>query len=400
MTDRLELMFKQLSETPLVAPTGRSARDRGRQRRHRALARNVGVALAAAAVAAVAIAPSTVLGPPNPSGGNQPGAGGGIAAPRLVAAGQVTPSFPFTPSYLPAGLTQSPRLSHDPGGRYYLAAWDPGRPRTDGLESGLSVTTNDRPINDMQAEERGVPITVLGRPGIYRAQSHSISWTDASGTWLRVDGFSDGTHDYGSRVELLRVAEGLHRIQLSGPELFRFALVPAGFHLLEFSDSAPIGPSVTLGAGTSTPQPQQSVAPPGSCLACNQVGDAAAVQITALRAVKETDSRAVTVSVGKRSGRLVKAAGMYDLIVPISATTRLQILAPAAAWTEENLLRFAAGVTYAGPTPYGEPAGIVWHPLPSSTEHQTSGSPIRWMETRGSIAWKEGSIRWKANYRQ
>jgi hypothetical protein len=77
--------------------------------------------------------------------------------------------------------------------------------------------------------------------------------------------------------------------------------------------------------------------------------------VSARRASIMTDDHGQPIRVGNRSGWLLEQGGRYVLMLKLSATVRLNVSTPAGGlWSEEQLRRFASGITYHGPTPRAE----------------------------------------------
>jgi hypothetical protein len=300
--------------------------------RRQALRQRAGLAVVAVAalVAGLVVVPSVVLGRTQPSAGTS--IGSGVAAPTafLVGAPRLAPSFPLTPSYLPAGVKRQPEQGKEPGSSYVsYVSTKGGWPAVD-----LQVFSIRPPADGLV---KAIPATVQGRPGeLVLDQKHlyvSVTWLARPGRWISVT----GSNRWATRDGVLRVANGLLDQPLAGAPAFRIALAPAGFILDGFAPN-----SVSLAPSAGRPKPPQS--------------DPRTITVSVNRASARTDGHGKRVSVGNRSGWLTTTrAGEYSLVLKLSATTRLEIVTPVAApWNEEELGRFAAGVTYLGPVP---PAG-------------------------------------------
>lgn len=196
----------------------------------------------------------------------------------------------------------------------------------------LTVTTKPR---TQLPDVAPVPVTVQGRPATFRQEavgSASVTWLQKPGQCVNVRGGNDGVHDWGTRAEVLRIAEGLRDTAMPGQPAFTVALAPADFVLAAFGDTY-----VTLGPRAGRPDPQSD--PTAIVIAAHYVSAGA-----------HSDGKPVTI--GKFSGWLAEREGRYTLVLKLSATTRLQIETPSTGpWTENTLARFASGVSYKGSTP-------------------------------------------------
>lgn len=300
-----------------------------------AVRQRIGVAVAvAAAVAVVAAVPSVIRATRNSSAPVVANSGKPTTGPTpettddfLVKAPAVTPTFPMTPSYLPPGLPKR-SIGMTPGDLLQLVYTDGQPSSAHGITLEISPQESNPTGEASEIDPNLITVTavrVRGQPGtMHVAKDGSIGWVQwqrKPGQWASVA--ASGRWSNGST--LLRVAQGLRDKPLGGTPVFTVALAPRGYQLVL---NEPYG--VTL-AGPDAPDQQLAVY---------------AVRSNPLNGA----GRPVTV--GKNTGWLAKRDGEFLLVVRISASTYLSVTAPAqAAWNEDRLTRFAAGVEYLGPQP-------------------------------------------------
>lgn len=296
-------------------------------RRHRRAAtrHRAGLALAAAAtVAAVSLVPTVMHRQPR----HESAIGAAVAGSSgfLVGAPPTAPSFPLTPSYLPAGVKRQALLTHQPGSSF--ASYESRRPGRDGPLTGVEIAVlSVRP--PAQPGSTPVVVTVQGRPAFLTLQPNmktaAVTWLSAPGRWTQVT----GGNEWSTRAVVLAVANGLRERPWSASAEFRIAAAPAGLVLVEFH---PAG--ITLG-------------PPGSGPDSRNV-----VTVAARHPSSQTDGHGSPVKVGGRTGWLMKQQGRYDLVLQLSPIARLEVTTPAGGgWTEAELRHFAGGISYTGPAP-------------------------------------------------
>ncbi len=323
-----DLLHRRAAAVPvdvslLAAVTRRHSRAATKHRAELALA-------AAATVAAVSLVPTVMHRQPTPPRAESAvGAAVVRSSGFLVGAPPTAPSFPLTPSYLPAGVKRQARLSHQPGSSY--ASYESARGGRDGPLSGVDVAVlSVRP--PAQPGLTPIAVTVQGRPAFLTLQPNmkyaSVTWLPAPGRWVQVTGLNE----WSTRAVVLAVANGLRERPWSASAEFRIAGAPAGSVLVEFHAGG-----ITLGPRGSGPDSRDSVT------------------VAARRPSSQTDGHGSPVKVGSRPGWLIKQRGRFDLVLQLSPAARLEVTTPAGgAWNEAELRRFAGGITYTGLTPRAE----------------------------------------------
>jgi hypothetical protein len=223
-----------------------------RSSRRRQRRQVVGVGIAAAGVIAVVLTATTVVGGMADTGGDPaPPASVGAApptspaasAPLVPASDLELPDFPFTPGWIPPGVT-GPYYHHLPFGeageglRSYLSSLDHYDPATGLPALRVEVTDQDYGLtldkledlsDDVDEDETGVgpPIpltrqaaTVRGKDAVLLSNQTTayLSWQHSDEQWVLVSG--------GPAQDVIRYAEELDELPFPARTPFAFEVLP------------------------------------------------------------------------------------------------------------------------------------------------------------------------------
>jgi hypothetical protein len=329
MDDLAEDLRQVFAEEAEHAPPGLSllatTHARYRRRSRRQVVGRGGV-IVAAAVAATALGASLLASP----AGTMTAAGqatptqstatptstptqGGL---RFVpATSQPTVSFPFSPTFVPAGLPKAAVFRVDIGD--YL---------------GHHGQANDRHWIHVQ-QHAGPPdltkvpllppgakpqnVTVRGRAGKLVTSSSNgtplfyLYWSEQGSTWLSVEALGV------SRTDVIHYADGLQAKELAHTEAFHFGLLPTGMHIRESLHWS----EVLAGASASDPE----------------IG-------VAVNLSGQLPNTGEAVRVGSHNGRLTSGGENLELQVQIGPSVILVVILPPDT-SKTDAIAFAAAIT-------------------------------------------------------
>jgi hypothetical protein len=302
---------------------------RARQRGRRRLLANAAVAVVAVVagtgiVSAVAGHGTDALRTPSPLARE-----GDPASDPLVAGREPALQFPYSPGWLPAGVTATPQLSLGDSG--LQASWPDATPGRDGQLLGVELWSADR---DVSLRGDGVTrraTTFDGHPAVL-ASTHglvALGWQETPGTWRVVDVYNR----FASEANARRIATELVEQPVVAASPYAMTLLPRDSVLVRWTT-----------AGWFTFAAREEIA---------TWHDAAAPNTVRLAARRRTDAPAghgdtVTVQ-GHRGWLSADPQGQWTLTIELSSQTVLVINTPA--WERADVLRLAEATRYTGGVP-------------------------------------------------
>lgn len=297
------------------------ARQRGRRRTA------VGASLAVLALVAGAVGVTALPGTGHDAL-RTPGLANGDNGP-LVAGDAPTLQFPYSPGWLPAGVTTTPQLSLGDSG--LQALWADATPGLDGMLPGVELWSADR---DVSLSGDGVTrraTTFAGRPAVL-ASTHglvALGWRQAPGSWRVVNVMNR----FASEANARHVASALVEQPVVGTSPYTMTLVPRDSVLARWT---------TYGWYTFVATDELAT--------WHDAPDPTVVRLTTRRRsdAPAATGEAVTVQ-GHRSWLSADQRGDWTLTIELSAQTVLVINTPA--WSREDVLRLGDATHYNGGVP-------------------------------------------------
>jgi hypothetical protein len=329
----------------------------------------VGAGIAAAGVIAIALTATTVVGGMAANGGDPaPPAAAGTApptppaasAPLVPATDLELPDFPFTPGWIPPGVT-GPYYHHLPFGetgeglRSYLSSldhydpatgWQAWRVEVTDQDYGLTLDKLEDQSHDFDEDETEVepPIpltrqaaTVRGKDAVLLSNQTAayLSWQHSDEQWVLVSG--------GPAQDVIRYAEELVEQPFPARTPFAFDLLPDGAQLEWTSAHAMMFEPSTRAPGAVIEAVEVTLlrGVPGMDLDCP-------LSLEDLPAEEQPDDPGECplprqpVQVGGHDAELV---GDHMVVVYLQDGLALKVeTAGSLALAGEDLLRFAAGI--------------------------------------------------------
>jgi len=252
------------------------------------------------------------------------------AESKILIPADVRPSFPLTPTVLPDGLAEQPRLQRERGTDH--AAWELQEPGRDVPLSGLSIAVSaTEPDRDELAPARTADIDGAAATVVpYDSGLTVVVWQRRPGQWVAVSGFAPV-----SEAQTVAAARSLTDAPVRQPADFDVEVAPEGYVLAEYHRGG-----LTLGPAGGQPNPQD---------------DPRAIVVAARAARSQTDGQGEAVRVGDRDGWLDERDGRYRLVLRLDDDARLEITTPAGGpWSHDELARLAEGISYRGDAPRTE----------------------------------------------
>ena len=331
MHDIADELRQVLADRAQDAPPGlelsAGAKQRARRRATRHRVAYTGLAAFAVVVGASAIpvllhdnrtqvhpggSPATTGPPVTPTASPAP-----ACAVRFASAtGQPTVSFPYRPTFVPAGLAPASVL------RTYADFIMHARQLDDGV--WLKVERHDSApvLADVPGLSTAPPQSVrirghAGKLATGDGETIYVYWQETPDTWLSIN--SVGV----SRADVLRYADGLRAETLSGTEAYHFVLVPVDMDLHES-----LHYSMTFAPTSATPETAEPL-----------------IGVTVDKAgTTQPPPGSTPVQVGALTGHISTQDGGRNVLVDLPGGAKLEVIVPAGC-ADADLIAFAAGIT-------------------------------------------------------